>query len=69
MQSKIVCLAVLAAALLINVFNAPHVNAFFDYNKFHPMPFRPDLQEFCPQVSDQQTVDIQKKSCTISWKK
>lgn len=52
MRNKIACLIVLTLALLSSDFHAPYVAAFFDYNTFHPMPYRPDLQEKCPQVSD-----------------
>lgn len=51
MSSKITCFAILSLTLWFGDFHALHVTAFFDYNKFHPLPFRPDLQEHCPQVS------------------
>lgn len=51
MRNKINCSVTLLVIFCITVFYAPHVTAFFDYNKFHPLPFRPDLQEHCPQVS------------------
>lgn len=54
MRTKAVCLAVLTLIMWFGDFHAPHVTAFFDYNKFHPLPFRPDLQEYCPQVSVEQ---------------
>lgn len=55
MRNKISYFVVLTVALWLNIFHAPHVTAFFDYNKFHPLPYRPDLQEFCPQVSHEQS--------------
>lgn len=51
MQNKIAGLAVIMLMVWLNVNHAPNVMAFFDYNTFHPVPFRPDLQENCPQVS------------------
>lgn len=56
MSSKITCLFTLTLVLWLNIFHAPHVTAFFDYNKFHPVPYRPDLQEYCPQVSRRTTI-------------
>lgn len=52
MQNKIVFLAILTTAILLNVFHTSYVAAFFDYNKFHPVPYRPDLQKLCPRVSE-----------------
>lgn len=51
MQNKIAGFAVIMLMVWYNGHHVPHVMAFFDYNTFHPMPFRPDLQEYCPQVS------------------
>lgn len=58
MRSTVACFALLTVSLWLNVFHAPHVAAFFDYNKFHPLPYRPDLQEFCPQVRHEQSSNL-----------
>ncbi|XP_031628484.1 apolipoprotein D [Contarinia nasturtii] len=58
MRNQIKCLIVLTLALWFGDFRAPLVVAFFDYNKFHPVPFRPDLQEYCPQVKAMRNFNI-----------
>lgn len=54
MRNKITAFAVAVLMVCYNGLHTPNVMAFFDYNTFHPMPFRPDLQEYCPQVSAEQ---------------
>lgn len=51
MRNKVTGLAVTMLMVWFSGFHAPNVMAFFDYNTFHPLPYRPDLQEYCPQVS------------------
>lgn len=58
MSSKIRRLFTLPLILWLNICHAPHATAFFDYNKFHPVPYRPDLQEYCPQVGIEQPIQL-----------
>lgn len=52
MRNKVTGSAIIVLMVVwLSGFHAPNVMAFFDYNTFHPLPFRPDLQEYCPQVS------------------
>lgn len=62
MANEFTCILTLTLVLWLNVFHAPHVTAFFEYNKFRPVPFRPDLQEYCPQVRQPVQLAIQTNS-------